>query len=204
MRRDEPAFVPDRDRIIELFVKRQPAYAREDVLRLLQISEDEIDVAVAEGSVAPEHNDAGAMVIPWEDVAHLALEHWTPRIIEAALGTAAEEVIPHLNQHRPIQITLPIYLIRYLHHRALQESRDGIPRNASDIIEALLHNDAGATEPQQLEVDIPGFLAALRYPYYIPTPTSMRRCRYCDITITEPARAVCTTCEQRHELGNRR
>lgn len=191
----------DRERIIELFAQRQPAYTRADVTRLLGLTDEEFEQETAGMVFRPEPNDRGMAVFRWEDVAHLALERWTPRMIEAALGTIGTMThIPLLNQHRLIRISLPIYLIQYLHHRALHESSLEAPRNASDIIEAILHNEADTAEGRQLEPDIPGFARALEYPYYTPLyGTTYHRCRYCDTSITEPAREVCKSCEQRHE-----
>ena len=84
----------DRERIIELFAERQPTYTRAAVLRLLGISAEQLAAAVTSGDVTPEVNEAGDSVIPWEDVASLALEEWTPRMIEAAVDRELEEAIP--------------------------------------------------------------------------------------------------------------
>lgn len=200
------AFLPaapgsERERIIELFAKRQPAYTRADVMRLLDMSDEEFEQEVARLVFGPEQNDRGMTVFRWEDVAHLALERWTPRMVEAALRIKAWEAVPHLNQHRLIQVSLPLYLIRYLDVRARQESENRLPRNASDILERILHEHAEAEEDMhRLDLEIPGFREALRYPYYTPRAGSIaHRCRYCDITITEAAREVCKACSARHE-----
>lgn len=188
-----------RDRIIELYARPQPAYTNAEVMRLLGLNETEFERCVKQLVFGPEPNDRGATVIRWEDVAHLGLEQWTPRMVQAALGNRASEIIPPLNQHVLIRVSLPVYLIRYLDYRARQESVDFTPRNASDIIEALLHNDADSGEAQTIDMEIPGFVQALRYPYYDASGGTFHRCRYCDISITEPARAVCKACEARHE-----
>jgi hypothetical protein len=193
MRRPAPS--SDASRIIELFARRQPAYGTTDVLRLLRISEAQLASAIRDGAVAPEPNDIGASVIPWEDVAALALEEWTPRMIEAALGENALRVIPPLNQHRVIPVSLPAYLIRFVDHLA----RQAPAHNASDIIEHVLHNHANALA---LEVEIPGFRQALRYPYYTPRDGASRRCQYCDIVLTVRA-GVCRECKERHEPRRR-
>jgi len=189
-----------RDRIVELYARPQPAYPRTEVLRLLDLSEAAFERCVTQLVCGPEVNDRGTTIIRWEDVAHLALEEWTPRMVQAALQDRAKDIIPPLNQHCLIRISLPVYLIRYLDYRARQASTNRLPRNASDIIEALLHNDADAGEAPSIDMDIPGFVQALRYPYYDARATNtFHRCRYCDVTITEPGRAVCQTCTQRHE-----
>jgi hypothetical protein len=200
MRRLVPANC-DAARIIELFARRQPAYGSDDVLRLIGISIGQLTGAIDAGAVTPERNDAGASVISWEDVAHLALDEWTPRMIEAALREESSEVIPPLNQHRLIQVSIPIYLIRLLDYQAHFESATRhVPRNASDIIEQILREFADASDTAALDAEIPGFLQALQYPYYTPRPDSISlRCRYCNTMITEAVREVCRACERRHE-----
>jgi len=189
-----------RDRIIELYTRPKPAYTNAEVMRLLGMSEADVQQAMTGLVFGPEQNDQGATVIRWEDVAHLALEEWTPRMVQAGLGRRASALLPALNQHCLIRVSLPVYLIRYLDFRARQESTNRLPRNASDIIEALLHNDADSGEAPTIDLDIPGFFMALRYPYYdARASATFHRCRYCDISITEPTRAVCRACEQRHE-----
>lgn len=196
-----PAFLPptgtERERIIELFAKRQPAYTRADVLRLLGLTGEEFEQEVAGLVFGPELNDRGATVFRWEDVAHLALERWTPRMVEAALRM--KEACPPLNRHRLIRVSLPIYLIRYLDFRARTESANRLPRNASDIIERVLHEHADGDDIWTLDVEIPGFLQALRYPYYTPRDGAAVRCQYCETVITTRFVDVCRECKQRHD-----
>jgi hypothetical protein len=171
-------------------------------VQLLGISENQLRDAIATGSVSTEASDTGAQVIPWEDVALLALEEWTPRMIEAALGHDADDVIPLLNQHRLIQASIPIYLIRLLDQLARFESATRhVPRNASDMIERILHEFANTQAAAAIDAEIPGFAQALTYPHFTPRSTGLLwlRCRYCGIAISEPVREVCRTCEGRHE-----
>ena len=178
--------------IIELFARRQPAYARADVVRLLGITEAELASAIHAGTVTPEQDDTGAEVIPWEDVATLALASWTPRMINAALGKHATSALPPLNQQRIIPVALPAYLVRFVEYLARQ--RPG--HNASDIIESVLHEQANA---DSLTVEISGFQEAVRYPYYLPRNGAASRCRYCDIVVASSRTDVCRSCKERHE-----
>jgi hypothetical protein len=192
----------DRERIVELFARRQPVYGTAEAVLLLGISEGQLLDAIATGSASTEASDTGAQVIPWEDIAILALEEWTPRMIEAALHDDVDDVIPLLNQHRLIQVSLPIYLIRLLDHLARFESATHhVPRNASDMIERVLHEFANTQAAAVIDAEIPGFAQALTYPYFTPRRTGLLwlRCRYCGIAISEPVREVCRTCEGRHE-----
>jgi hypothetical protein len=185
------------DRIIELFARRQPAYARTDVLRLIGISDAQLDDAIANGTIHVEPNDRGTSVVPWDDVAALALEEWTLRMIEAALGEDALSVIPPLNQHHVIPVTLPAHLIRFVGLLA----RQAPARNASDIIERILHDHAN-TNPLAIDVEIHGFRQALQYPYYTHRDGAARRCRYCDLALTGRA-DICRGCKERHEPRRR-
>ena len=74
------------------------------------------------------------------------------------------EAIPHLNQRRLIQVSLPIYIIRYLHLRAEQESTNRLRRNASDIIERILQEHIEAEDLHHLNLEIPGLRQAVTYP----------------------------------------
>jgi len=200
--RSVPDLHSDRERIIELFARRQPVYGTAEVVQLLGISEGQLLDAIATGSVSTEASDTGAQVIRWEDVAILALDAWTPRMIAAALGHDADDVLPPLNQHRLIQVSLPLYLIRLLDQLARAESATRhVPRNASDIIERVLHDLANTQKTTTIDTAIPGFAQALTYPYFTPRNTGLLwlRCRYCGISISEPVREVCRTCEARHE-----
>jgi len=177
-------------------------YGTAEVVQLLGICDDQLLDAIATGSVCTEASETGAQVIPWEDVANLALDVWTPRMIAAALGHDADEVLPPLNQHRLIQISIPLYLIHLLDHLARVESATRhVPRNASDIIERVLHDVANTQNTTAIDAEIPGFAQALTYPYFTPRSTGLLwlRCRYCGVAISEPVREVCRTCEARHE-----
>lgn len=192
----------DRQRIIDLFAQRQATYTNADAVRLLGISDAALTAAITAGTVATETNDVGARVIPWEDVAVLALEQWTPRMIQAALRGDADDAIPLLNQHRLIRISVPIYQIRLLDYLARVESaRRHHALNASDIIERVLHDFANTHDAAVIDAEIPGFAHALTYPYFTPRHTGLLwlRCRYCGIAISQPSRAVCRPCERHHE-----
>lgn len=193
--------ITDRSRIIELFAHPQALYRRADVLRLTRITDDALDRQLASGGVSWEVDENDTLGLPWEDVALLALNEWTPRMIAAALRE--HDITPPLNQHRLIRVSLPIYLIRLLDHRARAASAaHHVPRNASDIIEELLSFNA---DDHELHDAIPGFLAALRYPFTTPhTDSHTERCRYCDSAIAERSREVCPACTARHEPDEHR
>jgi hypothetical protein len=187
---------------VELFAHREPDYTFADVVRLLGISESALQAAIAVGDISTEPNDRGQERIPWEEVAILAFEEWTPRIVDAALSTRADEIIPYLNQHRVIKVSLPIYLIRLMDHLAREESaKHHVPRNASDVIERILHDFATAQDAGTLDLEVRGFAQALAYPFFTPPHVGVgrRHCRYCGIAIKTALLEVCGACQARHE-----
>lgn len=187
------------DQIRALFLRAQPAYTHAEVLDLLGIAAEILDAAIRDGEITPQPNDCGTTVLLWEDVAHLALEQWTLRMIHIALGTSAAAVIPHLNQHATIRVSLPHYQIRLLDHEARCASEGHrLPRNASDILTTIIEEWLNAQDLTTLEASIPGISQAITFPYYTPRG-NYHRCRYCDVAITELARAVCNACVAHHE-----
>jgi hypothetical protein len=191
----------DRALIRELFIERVPLYSFADALRLTRTAQAELDAAIAAGGIATE-TFAGRLVIPWDDVAGLALDRWTPRMISGALGSTDRlPVIPLLNRVQQIEVFLPVYQIRLLHYLAEMERGFRAPLNASDVLERHLLDLAGAVDADELELAIPGFRAALDYPYFIPREADWFTafCWYCGRVSDVPGRQVCTDCHRRHE-----
>jgi hypothetical protein len=194
--------VSDRALIRELFVERVPLYSVADALRLTRTTQDEIDAAIASGGIATEAF-GGQLVIPWDDAARLALDRWTPRMINVALGSTDRlSVVPLLNRIQQIEVFLPVYQIRLLHYLAERERGQFRARlNASDVLERHLLDLASAVDADELELAVPGFRAALDYPYFIPREDDWFTafCWYCGRVSDVPGRQVCTNCHGRHE-----
>lgn len=188
----------DERRIVELFVDRQPFYNAEEVRRLTGLPDELLDEALRDGSVEPI-TEGGAARFVWEDVANLALQHWTPRQIARTLERAGfPDALPSLNQVRVITVELPVYQIRLLHELAEEKSlEDASPRNVSDALEyelAALATDYTAA----MEKHIPGFEAAALFPgaaaaHQLPAA----RCVYCGGPVTTGSEA-CPACLRRH------
>jgi hypothetical protein len=193
--------ISDRALIRELYVKRIPLYSFADALRLTRSTQAEIDTAIGIGAITTEMF-GGQLVVPWDDVAKLALDRWTPRMVSGALGSVGRFSVPLLNRVQQIEVFLPVYQIRLLHYLAEMERGQFRARlNASDVLEQHLLDLAGAVNVDELELAIPGFRAALHYPYFIPRdddwPTAF--CWYCGRVSDVPGRQVCTDCHGRHE-----
>jgi hypothetical protein len=201
-RKTPKGVISDRALIRELLLERVPLYSFADALRLTRTTQDEVDAAVADGGIATEAF-GGQVVIPWDDVARLALDRWTPRMLNGALGSTDRlGVIPLLNRVQQIEVFLPVYQIRLLHYLAEMERGQFRARlNASDILERHLLDLASSINADVLELAIPGFRAALDYPYFISREDdrSTAFCWYCGRVSDVPGRQVCTDCHGRHE-----
>lgn len=193
--------VTDRALIRELFVQRKPHYSFEDVIRLTRGDGPEIDAAIEAGEVDPSDMGRG-LLFSWDDVALLALRRWTPRMIDGALDVFHRDTVPPLNRVKLIQVQLPLYQIRLLH--ALAESRRAGFRgrlNASDVLEHELLEAALSVDATEIEAEIPGFRAALQYPYFIPREDDWATafCRFCGRLSGVAGREMCDDCKLRHE-----
>jgi hypothetical protein len=153
----------DERRIVELFAERELLYDAPAVRRLTGTSVERLDEAIKHGHVEPV-TECGVVSFRWEDVAHLALERWTPRQIARTLQRAGfAHALPPLNHVRAITVELPEYQIRMLQYLAEQQgAEDGAPRSASDILEYELA--AIASEyVAEMEARLPAFTLAAHF-----------------------------------------
>jgi len=172
-----------------------------DVQRLTRSGEDEIAAAISAGECQPSEVGEG-LVLPWDDVAQLALRRWTPRMIDGALDIVHRDTVPRLNRVRQIQVQLPLYQIRLLHVLAEQRRAGFRGRlNASDVLEHELLEVALSADADEIEAEIPGFRAALQYPYFIPREDDWATafCRFCGRVSGVAGREICDDCKVRHE-----
>jgi hypothetical protein len=184
--------------LVELFATPKRRYSVADALRLTHTTPRELDTLIAEGRVSPQ-GDSGARTLPWEDVSMLALQQWTPRMIEASLRrTGSLTAIPLLNRLQRISLYLPVYQIRLLHLHA-EAGRYRAPLNASDVLERQLLDLASAMKPREVERWIPGFRRALQYPSLPQSPNvnDTDACCYCGARAFR--RRTCVACRTRHE-----
>jgi hypothetical protein len=194
--------ISDRALIRELFIQRVPLYSVADTLRLTRAGEAEVDAAIRAGDITTE-TFRGRLAIPWDDVARLALDRWTPRMINGALGSTDRlAVIPLLNRVQQVEVFLPVYQVRLLHYLAeIERGQFRARLNASDVLEQRLLDLASAVNADELEFAIPGFRAALDYPYFVPREDDRFTafCWYCGRVSDVPGRQVCNDCHRRHE-----
>ena len=193
--------ITDRTLIRELFVQRKPEYGFDEARRLTRSGEADIAAAIDAGELDPIRRSDGPL-LSWDDVALLALRRWTPRMIDGALDVVHRDTVPRLNRVRQIQVQLPLYQIRLLHVLAeMRRARFRGRINASDILEYELLEIALSMDADEIEVEIPGFRAALQYPYFIPREDDWATafCRFCGRLSSIAGREICDDCKLRHE-----
>lgn len=187
--------------IRELFVARLPQYSFADARRLTRSTNADLEAAIGADEIAPVHRDEG-IFFSWDDVAFLALRRWTPRMIDGALDVIHRDAVPRLNRVRQIQVQLPLYQIRLLHVLAEQRRAGFRGRlNASDVLEHELLEVALSADAAEIEEEIPGFRAALQYPYFVPREDDWATafCRFCGRLSGVAGREICDDCKLRHE-----
>jgi hypothetical protein len=96
--------------------------------------------------------------LPWSEVAYLALRTWPLDVIFGVLGEASSHV-PELLRPTKITVVLPAYQVRALEVLARDQELD-----VSSFVQAHLLDLTSAESPYLAE-QIPGFLAAFRFPF---------------------------------------
>jgi hypothetical protein len=189
----------DRALIAELFVDPQRRYAQADAIRLTRTSEAQLRLLMEEHALERFHQRSWNRLL-WEEVALLALDRWTPRMINAVVG----DFLPPLNQTVVIPAELPVYQLRALHRRAVSSTRAGTPpRNASDMIEEVLHQYLVPEYLEDASAQLPGFHAAAEFPLFGQGPRPLHPlCRYCGGAVRVD-KAACASCSALHEPAGR-
>ena len=108
------------------------------------------DIAIAEGDIP---------LLPWKEVAYLALRTWPLQVIFEALGSEAGSLLPNLLRPTTINVTLPTYQARALEVLARDEQLD-----VSTFLQLYLLDLVSAESPFLAE-QISGVLAAFHFPF---------------------------------------
>lgn len=87
-----------------------------------------------------------------------ALETWPLDLIEEALGSDADAILPHAIRTAELRVRLPRHHIAMLHYKAEQQQT-----TVSHALARELDGIASAAAPD-LSATIPGFAAALAWP----------------------------------------
>lgn len=155
MGKDKP--LNDTEQIRQIFLERKPLYSLPDLIRLTGITRYAVTVGVRAGEYVAER-ERGQYRFNWTELAHIAMATWPLPVINDALGADAGRALPPLLLLQELQVRLPAYQVLMLHRLAERESVD---------IDSYLANyflDLAGSEVTDLDAEIPGFKAAMRFP----------------------------------------
>lgn len=148
---------PDSNRIRQIFLERKPRYSLSDLVRLTGITRYAVTVGIQAGEYVAER-ERGQFRFNWTELAHIAMAKWPLPVINDALGADAVRVLPPLLLLQELRVRLPAYQVLMLHRLAELESVD---------VDSFLTNyflDLAGAEVTVLDLEIPGFKAAMRFP----------------------------------------
>jgi hypothetical protein len=145
------------ERIRHIFLHHRLHVSISQATSLLGWERREMTAAIATGEIVLLETPVGKWVARDELMAK-ALELWPREVIEEALGSAAEAVLPHAVRLAELRARIPRYQLTMLEHFADQRQT-----TVSDVLTHEL--EAVASEHvEQLSAAIPGFGAALAWP----------------------------------------
>jgi hypothetical protein len=144
------------ERIARIFTERR-AYAISEAAALFGMEERAIREEIARGELTGEWS-GGETVLPWADVAYLALRTWPLERIFAAFGEEEAACLPDLLRPATLMAVVPAYQARML--EVLAERR----LDVSTFLQLHLLGLASDESPL-LDACIPGFLRAFQFPY---------------------------------------
>jgi hypothetical protein len=101
----------------------------------------------------------GEIVLPWDELVSFAMDFWEQVDIEAALGAELAEALPDLLQLADLEVRIPRIEVMTLEKMA---ARDG---KSVDTVLARELRDVMSAQSEWLAKEIPGFAAALAWPY---------------------------------------
>lgn len=146
-----------RERIRELFLRRQPSYRLSEAAQLLGMTRGRLE-REARADQEDAYRVNGRWRFTWRQVAYLALRQWSFAAIHDALGADAQTALPPLLGLRAVTVRLPEYLVRAIEQSAAADNR---------TIDDWLHHeliDFAGTVAERMERVIPGFRRAYLFP----------------------------------------
>jgi len=98
-------------------------------------------------------------VLPWAELVSFAMDFWHQADIETALGADVSQALPELLRLTDLEVRIPRMEVVALERMA---ARDG---KSIDTVLARELRDVISAESEWLAKEIPGFSAALSWPY---------------------------------------
>ena len=144
--------------IRHLFLHPYPTYSPVEAAEAIGMSVEDVrgwmEVGELEGIEC-----RGAIVLPWEELVSFAMDFWEQADIEAALGAEVAEALPELLRLAELEVRIPRLEVVALEKLA---ARDG---KSVDTVLARELRDLMSAQSDWLAKEIPGFAAALAWPY---------------------------------------
>jgi hypothetical protein len=143
--------------IHHIFTERR-TYTIPEAAALFGMEEGAIREEIAGGELTAERSGSET-VLPWADVAYLALRTWPLERIFASLGEEEAACLPELLRPATLTAVVPAYQARMLEVLAERRGLD-----VSTFLQLHLLGLASDEAPL-LDACIPGFVRAFQFPY---------------------------------------
>lgn len=145
-----------------IFLQKRSTYSPSEAARVLSMPRKTIVSMIESYALDAETKVRKNHYIPWAAIAQVALDRFTIGHLIEALGKQATEIIPPLLfPAEPMQVTLPIYLVKLLEHRAAEQ---GITTDECLAMMLRSYVEDSFKSLDAMEKAIPGFLDALCFP----------------------------------------
>ncbi len=144
-------------RIRRIFLERKRRYSLAEVVHLTGVPRRSVTAGIRAGEYLARR-ERGEYRFTWSELAHIAMATWPLPVIHDALGLDAVRALPRLLLLQDLRVNLPGYQVLMLHRLAQRDSID---------VDSYLTNyflDLASAEVVALDAEIPGFMAAMRFP----------------------------------------
>jgi len=144
--------------IRELFLHPRSTYTSAEAAEAIGMSVEDVEGWMEVGELEGIEV-RGSVVLPWEELVSFAMGFWKQSDIEEALGAELAEALPELLMLSDMEVRIPRMEVVALQKLA---ARDG---KSVDSILARELRDLVSAQSEWLASVIPGFAAALSWPY---------------------------------------
>ncbi len=145
-------------KIRHLFLNPQPTYSPIEAAEAIGMSVEDVRGWMEVGELEGVRSDE-RIVLPWAEMVSFAMDFWEQADIEAALGADVAKALPELLQLADLEVRIPRLEVVALERMAV---RDG---KSVDTVLARELRDVVSAQSEWLAKEIPGFAAALSWPY---------------------------------------
>lgn len=144
--------------IRNLFLQPRTTYTPVEAAEAIGMSVEDVEGWMEVGEVEGIDMRAG-IVLPWTEIVSFAMGFWEQEEIEEALGADVANALPELLRLCDLEVRIPRMEVVALEKLA---ERDG---KSVDTILAMELRDLVSAQSEWLASVIPGFAAALSWPY---------------------------------------